>query len=107
MGADFGFCNIECDPTAPTTGPEPCDPSYQCVPLSVKGATTCVPTKPGKMGAACINLDDCAPGLVCAGQKCLQYCFYGVPGMCPAGKQCTLIQNGALKFQSKTLAACN
>jgi hypothetical protein len=110
MGAKFGVCNMQCDPTTPNSdagGTTACGAGLQCIAVG-SGITTCHTTQPtaGGKGASCVNLDDCKPGLGCAGGLCLPYCFIGAASSCASGTACTAIGNGTVTFESHELGVC-
>lgn len=52
-------------------------------------APICVPAGAGVDGAACTNINDCAPGLTCADGACRHVCCGTNDSNCPAATGCT------------------
>ena len=64
-----------------------CEPMEACYVVSSEGDTDCRRAGDATLGESCIEPNDCAPGLVCAGffeQTCQKICELGASGSCRA-----------------------
>lgn len=88
-GVETGF--RECLPPRPCNvlSTDACEPMEACYVVSSEGDTDCRRAGDAELGEACIEPNDCAPGLLCAGffeQTCQRVCELGEEGSCRAGE---------------------
>ncbi|MBU1219971.1 hypothetical protein KKF34_06885 [Myxococcota bacterium] len=86
---DFHICTqpVECDPID-NTG---CTAPQGCYIISQAGDTDCAQAGTGALGTSCTYINDCTPGLICAGPQgsstCMELCDTTAPE-CPQGETC-------------------
>lgn len=81
----------ECLPPRPCNvlSADACEPMEACYVVSSEGDTDCRRAGDAELGEACMEPNDCAPGLLCAGffeQTCQRVCELGEEGSCRAGE---------------------
>lgn len=88
-GVETGF--RECLPPRPceVLDVDACEPMEACYVVSPEGDTDCRRAGESDLGEPCMEPNDCAPGLLCAGffeQTCQRVCELGEEGSCRAGE---------------------
>lgn len=86
-GVETGF--RECLPPRPCNvlDADACEPMEACYVVSSEGDTDCRRAGDAELGEECVEPNDCAPGLLCAGffeQTCQRVCELGEEGSCRA-----------------------
>jgi hypothetical protein len=87
--AKYGTCSFRCQLQDPNACGATGDLNGGCISDGV-GGTDCIGVGITAIGGACNYINDCKPGLVCAGSACAQWCRVAqtTPSDCTSGEAC-------------------
>ncbi len=103
--AHYGTCSINCQLQDPNGCGATGDLNGGCISDNA-GGTDCIGMGLTTIGGACTYINDCKPGLVCAGQ-CLQWCRIGhSPSDCGDGEACQTFGGGPVAANGVDYGYC-